>query len=38
MKEKDRHGFVQISERAGNPEPISKALAVAFTSAQIHAR
>jgi len=38
MKEKDRHDLVQISERAGNPEPISKALAVAFTNSQIHAR
>jgi len=38
MKEKDRHDLVQISERAGNPEPISKALAEAFTNAQIHAR
>jgi len=38
MKEKDRHDLVQISERAGNPEPISKAFAVAFTNAQIHAR
>ena len=37
-KEKDRHDLVQFSERAGNPEPISKALAVAFTNAQIHAR
>jgi len=35
---KDRHDLVQISERAGNPEPISKALAVAFTKSQIHAR
>ena len=38
MNEKDRQDLVQISESAGNPEPISKALAVAFTNVQIHAR
>ena len=35
MSEKDRHDLVQISESAGNPEPVSKALAVAFTNQKL---
>jgi len=38
MKEQDRHDLVQISESAGNPEAIGKALAVALMDAQNHAR
>jgi hypothetical protein len=36
MNAKDRRDLVQISESAGNPEPVSKALAEAFTT--IHTR
>lgn len=38
MKEQDRHDLVQISESAGNPEAIGKALAVTLMDAQNHAR
>ena len=38
MNEKDKNELVQISESAGNPKSISKALAVALVDAQIHTR
>jgi hypothetical protein len=38
MKENDRRGLVQISNTAGNPEAINKALALACMGTQNVAR